>query len=153
MRRVPTFHRVVESDGFTACHFPRIYPGYLGIRYADVNITAKWAFRAALCREGQRDLPMFSDFYLEEYDLFSRAGEVGFFCSRFNDFDLIVGFDVHGNILDVLFHGEQGYRNFDHVSRGEQARHRDVEHQRFVDLRAFARWNHNVRCLGNDHCA
>ena len=110
--------------------------------------------RTALCREGQRGFTnVFLDFYLEEYDLFSRAGEVGFFACGFNDFNLIVGLDVHGNILDVLFHGEQGYRNFDHVSRGEQTRHRDVEHQRFVDFRALRGRTIASVVLGNDHCA
>ena len=111
-------------------------------------------FRTALCREGQRGFTnVFFDFYLEEYDLFSRAGEVGFFACGFNDFNLIVGLDVHGNILDVLFHGEQGYRNFDHVSRGEQTRHRDVEHQWFVDFRALRGGTITSVVLGNDHCA
>ena len=78
----------------------------------------KWAFsEPLLCRECQRGFTdVFLDFYLEKYDLFSRTGEVAFFACGFNDFDFIIGFNVHGNILDVLFHGEQGYRNFDHVS-------------------------------------
>ena len=109
-------------------------------------------FRTALCREGQRGFTdVFLDFYLEKYDLFSRTGEVSFFACGFNDFDFIIGFNVHGNILDVLFHGEQGHRNFDHVSRGEQARHRDVEHQRFVDFGTLRGGTITSVVFGNNH--
>ena len=111
----------------------------MGVRYADVDITTETGFlRAALCHEGQRGFTdVFLDFYFEEDDLFSRTGEVSFLARGFYDFDFIVGLDVHGNLLDILFHGEQGYRNFDHVSRSKQAGHRDVEHQRFVDFGAL----------------
>lgn len=108
---------VMDSPLATSRASTRVTLGF-GTRMSTSQL--KWAFSEPLCAvKVNVDLPMFSlIFTLKNMIWFSRAGEVSFFARGFNDFDLIVGFDVHGNIFDVLFHGEQGYRNFDHVSRG-----------------------------------
>ena len=150
-----SLHGVIECDGFAACHFTGIYPGHFRVRDANVNITTEMSLlRAALCRESQGRFPdILFYFDFEEHDLLARACEMNLFAGRFDDLDLVVGFDVHGHVLDVVFHREQGDGDFDHVSRGEQAGHGHVEHQRFVYFGILRGGTVTSPVFGNHHGA